>query len=100
SFFAKDSLFRFPVGGLFRWLGGIPVDRSKSTNFVDAVINMYNDRDDLLTVISPEGTRSKVESLKTGFYYIAKGANIPVILCRFDYGKKEIHFAKPFYPTD
>lgn len=100
SFFAKDSLFRFPIGGLFRWLGGIPVDRSRNTNFVDAVINMYNDRDDLLTVISPEGTRSKVGSLKTGFYYIAKGANIPIILCRFDYGKMEIHFAKPFYPTD
>ena len=99
-FFGKSTLFRFPFGGLFRWLGGIPVDRSKSTNFVDTVVALYHERDELMTVIAPEGTRSKVETLKSGFYYIAKGANIPIILCKFDYGKKEIHFAAPFYPTD
>jgi 1-acyl-sn-glycerol-3-phosphate acyltransferase len=100
TFFAKSSLFRFPFVSLFKWLGGMPVDRSKSTNFVDAVINMYDDHGKLVTVISPEGTRSKVETLKSGFYYIAKGAKIPIILCKFDYGKREINFAKPFYPTD
>ena len=100
TFFAKNSLFKFPFGGLFRWLGGIPVDRSKSTNFVDAVIHMYNDREELMTVISPEGTRSKVETLKSGFYYIAKGAKIPIILCKFDYGNHEVHFGKPFYTTE
>ena len=100
SFFAKKSLFRFPFGGLFRWLGGIPVDRSKHTNFVDAVVSLYNNHDELHTVIAPEGTRSKVKTLKTGFYYIAKGAKIPIILCKFDYGKKEVHFAEPFYTTD
>lgn len=100
TFFGKKSLFRFPFGGLFRWMGGIPVDRSKSTNFVDAVVKSYNDYDKLVTVISPEGTRGKVETLKSGFYYIAKGAKIPIILCKFDYGNREVHFAKPFYPTD
>ncbi len=99
-FFAKSSLFRFPFVALFRSLGGIPVDRSKSTNFVDAVIKLYNDHDKLATVISPEGTRSKVETLKSGFYYIAKGANIPIILCKFDYENREVNFAKPFHPTD
>ncbi len=100
TFFGKSSLFRFPFKKLFLWLGGIPVDRSKSTNFVDSVIKLYKERDELLTVISPEGTRSKVEALKSGFYFISKGAKIPIILCKFDYGKKEIHFAKPFHPTD
>jgi 1-acyl-sn-glycerol-3-phosphate acyltransferase len=100
TFFGKSSLFRFPFAGFFRSLGGIPVDRSKSTNFVDAVIKMYDDRENLVTVISPEGTRSKVESLKSGFYYIAKGVKIPIILCKFDYENREVHFAKPFYPTN
>jgi 1-acyl-sn-glycerol-3-phosphate acyltransferase len=99
-FFAKSTLFRFPFAGLFRWLGGISVDRSKSTNFVDAVIESYNNHDELVTVISPEGTRSKVETLKSGFYYIAKGAKIPMILCKFDYRNREVHFAEPFYATD
>ena len=84
TFYGKKSLFRFPFAGLFKWLGGIPVDRSKNNNFVDAVIQLYNERDELITVISPEGTRGKVETLKSGFYYIAKGAKIPIILCKFD----------------
>ena len=100
TFFAKDSLFKFPFGGLFRWLGGVPVDRSKSTNFVDAVVDIYNNTEKMATVISPEGTRSKVETLKSGFYYIAKGAKIPIILCKFDYENREVYFEKPFYPTE
>ena len=99
TFFAKNSLFCFPFAGLFKWLGGVPVDRSKSTNFVDAVIQLYNESEELMTVISPEGTRSKVEKLKSGFYYIAKGAKIPIILCKFDYENREVHFEKPFHPT-
>ena len=97
TFFAKSSLFRFPFAGLFRWLGGVPVDRSKSTNFVDAVVELYKAAETMKTVISPEGTRSKVETLKSGFYYIAKGAKIPIILCKFDYENREVYFAKPFY---
>ncbi len=100
TFFAKNSLFRFPFAGLFKWLGGIPVDRSKNTNFVDAVIQLYNDSNIIIIVVSPEGTRSKVKTLKSGFYYIARGAKIPIILCKFDYGKQEVHFAKPFHPTE
>lgn len=100
TFFAKSSLFRFPFAGLFRWMGGVPVNRSKSTNFVDAVVELYNAADEMVTVISPEGTRGKVETLKSGFYYIAKGAKVPIILCKFDYENGEVHFGQPFYPTD
>lgn len=100
TFFAKNSLFRFPFASLFKWLGGIPVDRSKNTNFVDAVIQLYNEHDELMTVIAPEGTRSKIQTLKSGFYFISKGANIPMILCKFDYENREVHFAKPLHPME
>ncbi len=100
KFMAKNSLFRFPYGGLFRWLGGYPVDRSKSHNYVDAVVDTLDQVDQFSLCIAPEGTRKKVERLKTGFYHIAKKAQIPIILCRFDYGRKVVSFSEPFYPTD
>jgi 1-acyl-sn-glycerol-3-phosphate acyltransferase len=97
KYLGKDSLFRPPFGAVFRWLGGIPVDRSKSNNFVQAVIDMMNASDELGVVIAPEGTRKMVETLKTGFYYIAKGANAPVVMCKFDWGRKVIGFSQPYH---
>lgn len=96
----KSSLFRWPYGGLFRWLGGYPVDRSKRTNFVDAVVDIFAEQEEFKLCIAPEGTRSKVEKLKTGFYYIAKGAGVPLMLCAFDYGKGCIRVDKPYFTTD
>jgi 1-acyl-sn-glycerol-3-phosphate acyltransferase len=100
KFIGKSSLFRWPFGGLFRWLGGYPVDRSRRTNFTEAVAEIFQREPDFRIAIAPEGTRSKVDKLKTGFYYIAKEAGVPLILCAFDYGKKEVRFGEPFYPTD
>ena len=99
NFVAKKSIFKPPFGWFFRWLGGRPVDRSKSTNYVDSVIEIFKKVDYFALVIAPEGTRKKVERLKTGFYYIALGAQVPIVLVRFDFKNKEVVFSDPFYPT-
>jgi 1-acyl-sn-glycerol-3-phosphate acyltransferase len=98
-FVAKSSLFRFPFGWLFRVLGGYPVERSKSTNYVQMMVDVFNKEPKFHIVISPEGTRSKVDKLKTGFYYIAKGAGAAIVMCRFDWGNRVVEFRAPFYPT-
>ena len=98
-FIGKDSLFKGPLGPIMRWLNGYPVDRSKRNNFVDAVADVYHKEDSFKICISPEGTRKKVTELKTGFYYIALKAGVPIIFCRFDYGRHEIDFSAPFYPS-
>lgn len=99
KYLGKDSLFRFPFGFLFRWLGGYPVVRSKSTNYVETVVNLFNSKKRFAVCIAPEGTRKKVDKLKSGFYYMAHGANIPLILCSFDWKKKEIKYSEPFYTS-
>lgn len=100
KYVGKASMFNHPFGWLLKWMGGIPVDRSKRNNFVDAVVDIFNEREELAIQIAPEGTRKRVEKFKTGFYYIAKGANVPILLCAFDFKVKEVRISKPFYPTD
>lgn len=95
----KDSLFKFPFGGLARWLGGVPVVRSKSTNFVQALIEVYNTSDKMNICLAPEGTRDKVNKLKTGFYYVALGAKVPIFMVKFDFKNKIVWMREPFYPT-
>ncbi len=99
TYIMKSTMFKPPFGWFFRWMDGMPVDRSKSHNFVDAVVKLYDQHDSFHTVIAPEGTRKYIKELKSGFYYIALGAKAPIIMVRFDYGNKEICFRKPFYPT-
>ena len=99
TYIMKSSMFKPPFGWFFRWTDGMPVDRSKSNNLVEGVIELYNSHDSFHTVIAPEGTRKYVKNLKSGFYYIALGAKVPIIMVRFDYGKKEVRFREPFYPT-
>jgi 1-acyl-sn-glycerol-3-phosphate acyltransferase len=96
---AKSSLFWFPLGLLMRALGGVPVDRSKNNNFVDAVAALYEGKESFKITIAPEGTRDKVTKLKTGFYHIALKAKVPIVMCKFDYGTMNIGFSDPFYPT-
>lgn len=99
QFIGKDSLFRAPWGFFFRWLGGVPVNRSQSNQFVSNMVATYNAREKFTTVIAPEGTRKKVDKLRTGFYHIALGAGIPMILVQFDFAHKQVRFREPFYPT-
>lgn len=99
KFLAKDSLFKPPLGWLFRWLGGYPVDRSKRHNYVDAVADIFDRHERFAITIAPEGTRSKVDRLRTGFYYIALKAKVPIIMAKFDFGNKVVTFSEPFWPT-
>lgn len=98
SFLAKKSLFRPPVGWLMRWLGGIPVDRSSGKQVVGQVVDQYRARETFSVALAPEGTRKKVHRLKTGFYHIARGANVPIIMARLNYGDKVVEFSQPLYP--
>jgi 1-acyl-sn-glycerol-3-phosphate acyltransferase len=98
-FVGKKALFFFPLGLLMRALGGVAVDRSKHNNFVDAVADIYNKRDEFNITLTPEGTRRKVTTLKSGFYYIAQKAKVPIVCCKFDWSTKVIAFDDPFYPT-
>ncbi len=100
NYVGKASLFKPPFGFLFRWLGGAPVDRSKSNNAVDAVVDIFNSRDHFIFALSPEGTRKKVTAFKTGFYYIAKGANVPVVMATLDFENKQVKISEPYYLTD
>lgn len=95
----KDALFRRPFGGLFRWLGGIPIDRSRSNNVVEQMIRQFNSSDKLIVTIPPSGTRKRVMKWKTGFYYIARGANVPIVLGFLDYRRKVGGFGPVFMPT-
>ena len=95
----KKELFRFPLNIYFRWMGGEPLDRTGGLNKVDSIAAIFEKKPTFRLAIAPEGTRKKVEELKTGFYYIALKANVPIIPVAFDYGKKEVNLRLPFYPT-
>ncbi len=94
----KSSIFNFPFGPIMRWMGGIPVERSRSTNTVDAIIEKFNQNDRLHIMMAPEGTRSKVKEWKSGFYHMANGANVPIVLAYIDYANKRGGIG-PIYQT-
>lgn len=100
NFIGKESLFKPPIGFILRALGGTPIDRSKSENRVDAIINIFNTREQFVLALSPEGTRKKVDTWKTGFYHIAKGAHVPIVMMTFDFGNKQVKISEPFYLSD
>ena len=100
DFIGKDSLFKGPFGWVFKALGGTPVDRSKSNNLVDAIVDIFNSKDEFRLGISPEGTRKKVDRWKTGFYYIAKGARVPIVMATLDFENKQIQISEPYDTTD
>ena len=99
NFFAKDSLFKGTFGPIWRWLGGIPVVRDRSTNFVDQVAAEFQRRDKIMIAITPEGTRKHTEYWRSGFYYIALAAKTPLVLASMDYSKRLITYGKTLMPT-
>ena len=96
NYLAKKSLFDSSMGWFFRATGGYPVDRSKNTNITDQVVEYFNTVPGFSIAITPEGTRSKVDAWKTGFWRIAKKADVPLILTSFDYARKEIILSRPY----
>jgi 1-acyl-sn-glycerol-3-phosphate acyltransferase len=97
---AKAEAFRFPVRSLFRYCGGIPVDRGKSTGLVDQMVKAFNESDRFILTIAPEGTRHQVVEWKRGFYYIAKGAGVPIVMAIVDGRHKTVRIGQVFYPTE
>ena len=88
--FAKESLFWFPLGNLLRLLGGIPLDRQRAGSAVDHAVRMFRDSDEFYFGLAPEGTRSRSDYWKTGFYRIAEAADVPIVLGFLDYGSKRV----------
>lgn len=100
NYIAKHSLFKPPFGWLFRWAGGAPIDRSKNNDTVTATAAIFKERKKFRLTIAPEGTRTKVDKWKTGFYYIAKAAAVPIVMVAFDFGKKQIKISEPIHTTE
>ncbi len=96
----KKSIFKAPFGPVMRWLGGIAVDRSKSNNLVaDSAQTLIDADDQMQLLIPPEGTRSKTRYWKTGFYYIAQTAKVPIVMAFVDYERKVGGLGPVFEPT-
>ena len=99
TFIGKHTAFRYGLGAFLRYMGGIPVDRSKPGGIIQDAINQIKKIDGSLIAMSPEGTRSKVKEWKTGFLRIAKELNTKIIPASLDFAKKEILLGKAFVPS-
>lgn len=100
NFIGKQELFVGPIGWYLKAIGGAPINRSSKENKVDAIAKLFDNHEEFRMTLAPEGTRKKVEEWKTGFYYIAKKANVPIIMFTLDFGNKQNKISEPFYPTD
>lgn len=99
NFLAKDEAFRWPMGGLMRWVGGVPVNRRARTNLVEQIAEEFAQREELVIVVTPEGTRKHSEYWKTGFYYMALAAKVPIAIGFLDYPSKRIGIGKMLVPS-
>lgn len=95
----KKSLTQGPLGWLIKWLGCVPVDRSAANDVVRAMAEAFAAEPRMILAIPPEGTRSAVREWKTGFYHIARAANVPLILSVLDYGTKTVSLAAVVQPS-
>lgn len=99
-FMGKAEIFRFPVGWFFRYCGGVPVDRKKSTGLVEQMVKVSNESKKFILTIAPEGTRHQVGEWKRGFYHIAKNAGIPIVMAVVDGRHKTVRIGQVFHPTE
>jgi len=98
-FLIKKEAFFFPLGLLLKKLGGIPVERGTSNRMVDQVVQLFQQNQSLVVVITPEGTRKRVEKWKKGFYIIAMRAQVPIALSYINYGNKTGGIGPILYPS-
>lgn len=94
----KSNLFKPVIGSFFYWLGGIPIDRSKSSGVVEQSLAAMNSQDQFYLGLSPEGTRNSAKKWRSGFYNIALAANVPILVVVLNYQLKEIQIADAFTP--
>jgi 1-acyl-sn-glycerol-3-phosphate acyltransferase len=99
SWLGKHTIFRFPVAGLLRFWGGLPIDRGATEGLVEGVAQRLREADQLYLALSPEGTRRRVERWKSGFYRIARAAGVPIFLVAFDYRRRQVELGPLFEPT-
>lgn len=95
----KHTIFRWPFGRLMRRLGGIPVNRSKTTGLVPQVVQVFRENERFVLAIAPEGTRGKVERWKSGFYQIASQAEVPIVCAYFDYPTRTVGIGNVVRPS-
>jgi len=100
TFIGKHTLFRWPLAGCMRWLGGVPVDRSASHGVVRDTVGAIDSAAQSVVAIAPQGTRARGARFKSGFLHIAKGARVPVVLVTLDYGERCVRFGPVFEPGD
>lgn len=99
NWLGKHTLFHWPFGILFRWVGGIPIDRRARSNAVEQVILTFRSRDRMALLITPEGSRKKTDHWKTGFYHIALGAQVPIVLGFVDFRNRTTGLGPTFKPS-
>lgn len=99
NYLGKKELFMWPFSYYFRWTGGTPLDRTPGQNKVEAIAALFDKNETFRLALAPEGTRKKVTQWRTGFYYIAQAAAVPIIPVAFDYGTKTVKIGQPFFPT-
>ena len=100
SWMMKHTVFWGPLGILFDWLGGVPIERTSSHSVVGQLVKFFDSREEFVVVIPPEGTRSYTDYWKSGFYYIAKEASVPIVLGLVDFSRKQCGFGPVIWPTD
>ena len=98
SWLGKNTIFKGAAGPVMEWLGGVPIDRTASVGAVDQIVERFNTSETLVIGLSPEGTRSRVDRWKTGFYNIALKAGVPIAPIAFDWKTRVIHFGEPLIP--
>lgn len=96
---AKDKLFKHGLGPILRWAGAIEIDRSKRANMVEQVVAQFAQEERLWLFVAPEGTRKKTDFWRTGFYYIALNAQVPIIKGVIDYQSKQVGIDGQMMPS-
>lgn len=99
KFLIKKESFFWPIGGIVKAWGGIPVDRGKRSNLVEQMVRYFSDYESLYLIVTPEGTRKRVKQWKRGFYFISRQAGVPMVLGYLDYKRKEGGLGPVIYPS-
>lgn len=99
NFMGKHSLFKWPMGRFMREMGGIAINRTSSRNYVDQIVDEFRQRDELMLVVAPEGTRKRAPKWRSGFYHIAMGAGVPIVPGWLDYERKLGGLGPEIMPT-